>query len=47
MVKALATILGIAFVAMLGGCNTVEGVGKDIKATGAAVEKSAQKTKSY
>jgi entericidin B len=46
MVKALAAILGIAFVTMLAGCNTVEGVGKDIKATGTAVEKSAQKTKS-
>ena len=29
------------------GCNTVEGFGKDVKATGTAVEKAAAKTKSY
>ncbi len=26
--------------AMLNGCNTVEGVGKDIKATGQAIERA-------
>ena len=45
MKALLAAILGASFL-MLGGCNTVEGVGKDVKATGAAVEKAAQKSKS-
>jgi len=37
----------IAFAAalLLAGCNTVEGVGKDIKKGGEAIEKSANKAK--
>jgi predicted small secreted protein len=31
----------------LAGCNTVEGAGKDIKATGQAIEKAADKNKTY
>ena len=31
--------------ALLAGCNTIEGAGKDIKATGSAVEKAANKAK--
>ena len=46
MSKALAIIIGIAFATLLAACNTVEGVGKDVKATGEAVEKAAQKSKS-
>ena len=33
------------FVLAASGCNTVEGVGKDVKATGAAVERAADKAK--
>ena len=29
----------------LAGCNTVEGMGKDVKATGESIEKAAQKSK--
>jgi predicted small secreted protein len=36
---------GLIFVAA--GCNTIEGAGKDIKAAGGAIEKSAEKTKPY
>lgn len=36
-----------AMLMVLSGCNTVEGAGKDVKATGAAVEKSADKAKTY
>ena len=36
-------LFGIA----LGGCNTIEGAGKDVKAAGDAVEKAAKSTKSY
>jgi len=36
---AFLALAGFAFV--VAGCNTVEGMGKDVKATGAAVEKAA------
>ena len=42
---ALFMLAGIFFAAT--GCNTIEGAGKDIKAAGGAIEKSAEKTKSY
>ena len=31
----------------LGGCNTIEGAGKDIKAGGQAIEKAAERNKGY
>jgi predicted small secreted protein len=43
---ALLAVLGVVVVA-LAGCNTIEGAGKDIKATGSAVEKAAEKSKTY
>ena len=43
--KAFAAVLMAAMMAMLAGCNTVEGAGKDVKATGAAVERAADKAK--
>jgi predicted small secreted protein len=42
---ALLVLVGIGVVAT--GCNTIEGAGKDIKAAGGAIEKSAEKTKPY
>jgi predicted small secreted protein len=44
-ILALLSLLAFSFVAA--GCNTVEGAGKDIKATGQAVEKAAEKNKPY
>jgi predicted small secreted protein len=45
--KALLTaIIGASFL-MLGGCNTVEGAGKDVKAGGAKVEREAAEHKRY
>ena len=45
MVKKLsAALLGVAFV--LAGCNTVAGVGKDIKAGGEKLERKAEGVKS-
>ena len=38
---ALLWLIGAAFA--LAACNTVEGAGKDIKATGQAIEKAANK----
>jgi predicted small secreted protein len=36
--KAVAMLLAIMFLA---GCNTIEGVGKDLKKGGEAIEKAA------
>lgn len=44
MKTLLIALLG-AGVLLVAGCNTVEGAGKDVKATGAAVEKAADKAK--
>lgn len=40
----MIALLGI-FSISLSACNTVEGAGKDVKATGAAVEKAADEAK--
>jgi entericidin B len=44
MTRILALLLAVSF-ALLAGCNTVEGAGKDVKATGQAVENTADKAK--
>jgi predicted small secreted protein len=43
--KTMTTLLLVMFAAALAACNTVEGAGKDVKATGAAVEKAADDAK--
>lgn len=43
--KTFAAILLATMMGLLAGCNTVEGAGKDVKATGAAVEGAANKAK--
>jgi predicted small secreted protein len=45
--KTLTLSLLAAVLIALSGCNTVEGAGKDVKATGQAVEKAADKAKTY
>ena len=47
MKRLLALLLLLGFALAATGCNTVEGAGKDIKATGQAVEKAADKAKPY
>jgi len=48
MLKQLAALLALAgLVVVVTGCNTIEGAGKDIKAAGGAIEKTAEKTKPY
>jgi predicted small secreted protein len=37
--------VAIAIAVALAGCNTVEGLGKDIKKGGEAIEKAAEKNK--
>jgi predicted small secreted protein len=47
-IVALLSLVGFAVVAVaMTGCNTVEGVGKDVKAGGQAIEKAADKNKGY
>jgi len=36
-------ILGIAILAILAGCNTMRGLGEDVKQGGAAIERAAKK----
>jgi len=44
-VTTITTLLAVAMLAILAGCNTVEGAGKDVKATGNAIENTADKAK--
>jgi len=41
MMKNIIILLVIGF--FISGCNTVEGIGKDLKQGGAAIEKAATK----
>jgi predicted small secreted protein len=46
MTKKLVALIAVTgFVLVAVGCNTVEGAGKDIKASGEAIEKAADKNK--
>jgi predicted small secreted protein len=48
MARKLVTLLSLIGVALvLAACNTVEGAGKDVKATGSAIEKAADRNKTY
>ena len=48
MLKRIAALLALAGIALgLAACNTIEGAGKDVKATGSAIEKAAEKSKPY
>ena len=44
---ALAATFALPSFALLSGCNTVEGAGKDIQAGGAKVKEEAQEHKKY
>lgn len=41
----IATIIAASY--LLGGCNTIEGAGKDVKAGGQKVENEAAEHKKY
>jgi predicted small secreted protein len=46
MVKKITALLALAgLVTVLGACNTIAGVGKDVEAAGSAVDKAATDTK--
>ncbi len=41
--KKLMTVVGM--LVLLAGCNTIEGIGKDVKKGGEVIEKAAEKAK--
>ncbi len=45
--KPLALLFSLCFILLLSGCNTMEGIGKDVGAAGGALEKSASEHKGY
>jgi predicted small secreted protein len=46
MLRKLAALLVlVGFGALVTGCNTVEGFGQDVKASGRAIEKTADEAK--
>jgi len=46
MMKKLAAFAAMAGIVVgISACNTVEGAGKDVKATGQAIENAADKSK--
>lgn len=44
--RALVSALALVCALALGACNTIEGIGKDIKSGGKAIEKTAEDAKS-
>jgi predicted small secreted protein len=44
---ALAAAFALPSVALVTGCNTVEGAGKDIQAGGAKIKEEARENKKY
>ncbi|MEK6638727.1 MAG: entericidin A/B family lipoprotein [Pseudomonadota bacterium] len=42
MLKKIALIAIVATSMTISGCNTIEGIGKDVKSAGTAVEKEAK-----
>ena len=47
MKKLIASAVVLGYLALLAGCNTVEGVGKDVEKGGEKMQNSAEKNKSY
>jgi predicted small secreted protein len=45
--KPFAVLVSVCFVLLLSGCNTMEGIGKDVGVAGDALEKSASDNKGY
>jgi len=45
--KLIALLLFLYFALTLAGCNTIEGIGKDVEAAGVAIENSASENKNY
>lgn len=42
---AAVVVASVGAIGILGGCNTTEGIGKDVKAAGKGIENTAQDAK--
>jgi len=45
--KIVSALAAVGFLAVVTGCNTIEGLGQDTKAAGNSLEKSAERHKGY
>jgi predicted small secreted protein len=45
MIKRILTLFAAAAIALLAACNTMEGLGKDLKKLGGNIEKKAEENK--
>jgi predicted small secreted protein len=45
MINRVLVVLAVAFLLTLAGCNTMEGLGKDLKTLGGSIEKKAEEEK--
>ena len=45
MIKRIHALLAAAAIVLLAGCNTMEGLGKDLKQLGGNIEKKAEEKK--
>lgn len=45
MTRVSSALIAAALLALLAGCNTTEGAGKDISSAGKAIERSADRNK--
>ena len=45
MINRVLVVLAVAGVLTLAGCNTMEGLGKDLKSLGGNIEKKAEEKK--
>ena len=45
MINRVLAVLAVAVLLTLAGCNTMEGLGKDLKTLGGSIEKKAEEEK--
>ena len=45
MIKRVLIVLAVAILLTLAGCNTMEGLGKDLRTLGGNIEKKAEEEK--
>lgn len=46
-VKIISLLIAFCLTCVVTGCNTIEGMGKDVEAAGDAIEKKASENKNY
>jgi predicted small secreted protein len=47
MTRLFVILIAAAFAAMVSGCNTIEGAGKDVQAGGEKIKDEAKENKPY